>query len=113
MIATTSLLNAIGVAAFAVGLALVCAGVVGIVRFPSIFDRIKALSVINGLGAFLLHASGALLVPGEFGFRGLLTAVLFLIPGPAVAQVLAACAYRHGLREGLAHDDLAERDSSV
>jgi monovalent cation/proton antiporter MnhG/PhaG subunit len=99
----------IGIALFWFGMLLVAAGVVGIFRLRDVYARIKAMALINGLGAFVIHLSGVFLVPMGYGYRGALVAVLFLISGPALAQVIARAAHRLGMNDGLEVDDLARR----
>jgi multicomponent Na+:H+ antiporter subunit G len=97
----------IGLVLFWFGMVLVVAGVVGIFRLPDVYARIKAMALVNGLAAFVVHMSGVLLVPVGYGYRGALVAVLFLISGPALAQVIARAAHDLGMNDALEHDDLA------
>jgi multicomponent Na+:H+ antiporter subunit G len=97
----------IGLVLFWFGMVLVVGGVVGIFRLPDIYARIKAMALVNGLAAFVVHMSGVLLVPVGYGYRGALVAVLFLISGPALAQVIARAAHDLGMNDALQSDDLA------
>lgn len=97
-----------GLVLFWLGMSLVVAGVVGVFRLPDIYARIKAMALVNGLAAFLVHISGVLLVPMGYGFRGALVAVLFLLSGPALAQVIARAAHELGMNDALEIDELAK-----
>lgn len=102
----------LGVVLFWIGLGLTVAGVIGVLRLPDTYARIKAMASINGLAAFFVHVSGALVLPSEYGFRSVLIAVLFLLSGPALAQVIARCAHRLEVPAHLERDDLAAAPGS-
>ncbi len=90
------------------GLILTVACVVGLWRLPDVYLRYKAVAVVGGLAAVLIHISTALMVPFEFGARGFLTAFLFLLSGPLVGQAILSAA--HGLKAERTHkvDELTE-----
>lgn len=89
-----------------VGVALCLLGTLGACRFRDLYARIKAMSLVNGLAAACIHLSSVGLVPADYGYRGALTALLFLLSGPALAHVVALAAHRTGEGGALARDDL-------
>lgn len=89
------------------GIALAVLGVLGMCRSRDLYARIKFMSLVNGLAAASIHLSSVGLVPPEHGFRGVLTALLFLLSGPALAHALALTAHRTGAAAEPGRDDPA------
>ena len=98
----------LAVAALYLGIAVAAAGVFGIYRFPDVYTRLNALSKVTTSGALLIHLSGAALLPGGQGAKGVLTALVLLLTTPVVTQAIALAAHRLGQRSSGERDDLAQ-----
>ena len=81
-----------------VGIAFLCGGAIGVLRFPDFYTRIHAASVIAGVGACLVIAALAvtaadLALALRLGLLGALIAVL----NPTLTHVAASAAHAAGL----------------
>lgn len=93
-------LAAMGLAApvLALGLALVFAGVLALLRFPDFFTRAHAFGAIAGWGAGLVLASLAIgALDGAIALRLLVLASTIAAAGPAIAHATASAAHAGGL----------------
>lgn len=101
----------LGGALLCVGVVLALLGTLGACRFHDLYARVKAMSLVNGLAAVCIHLSSLGLVPPGHGLRGGLTALLFLLSGPALAHALALTAYRADGARGLPRDELGRDEA--
>ncbi len=79
------------------GIIFAVAGVVGFYRFPDVYLRVKAYSLIGLPAAILIHVASSLVVPPGIGRRGLITALLYLLSGPVGCHVILLAARRLGI----------------
>lgn len=100
-------LQVLGVSILTAGLLAAVVGVAGLHRMPSFYLRVKPFSLVTTVAAFGVHVGSSVLIPGTFGYKGLLTALVFLITGPALAQALMHTARRLRVPHRAAVDELA------
>jgi monovalent cation/proton antiporter MnhG/PhaG subunit len=90
------------------GLVLTVCAVVGLWRLPDVYLRYKAVAMVGSLAAVLVHVASALLVPAEYGARGFLTALLFLLSGPVLGQAVLLAAHNRGVDKVHTVDELSD-----
>jgi multicomponent Na+:H+ antiporter subunit G len=87
------------------GSAFIVAGALGVLRFPDVYTRMHAASVIETLGAGTLFA-GLMLQSGfnQVTLKLLFILVLFFFTGPVITHALAQAALHAGLKPELDED---------
>lgn len=103
-----TLFGILGLVVLTAGLVLATLGVIGIQRMPVFYLRMKPFALVTTVAAVGVHVGAAMLVPGIVGYKSLLTALLFLVTGPALAQALMYTAHRLEIPREAAVDELAE-----
>lgn len=103
-----TLFGILGLVVLTAGLVIATLGVIGIQRMPDFYLRMKPFALVTTVAAVGVHVGAAMLIPGMVGYKSLLTALLFLITGPALAQALLYTAHRLQVRREAAVDELAE-----
>ncbi|TDC80404.1 monovalent cation/H(+) antiporter subunit G [Micromonospora sp. KC606] len=105
-------LDWLGALALVAGALLSLAAGIGVLRFPSVLDRMHAATKPQVLGVLLLLLGLALRLrtPADLGMI-LLVGVFQLATAPVAAQMIGRAAYRSGRidREQLGTDELADR----
>ncbi|MFW6085920.1 MAG: cation:proton antiporter [Myxococcota bacterium] len=101
------IVQVVGVSVLTVGLLAAVVGVAGLHRMPSFYLRMKPFSLVTTVAAFGVHVGSSVLIPGTFGYKGLLTALVFLMTGPALAQALMHTARRLRVPHRAEVDELA------
>lgn len=87
------------------GSVFIVVGAIGILRFPDVFSRMHAASVIETLGAGFLFA-GLMLQAGftQVTLKLLFILLLFFFTGPVITHALAQAALHAGLKPELDED---------
>ncbi|TDB75261.1 monovalent cation/H(+) antiporter subunit G [Micromonospora sp. KC723] len=105
-------LDWLGALALVAGALLSLAAGIGVVRFPTVLDRMHAATKPQALGVLLLLLGLALRLrtPADLGMI-LLVGIFQLATAPVAAQMIGRAAYRSGRveRELLGTDELADR----
>lgn len=90
--------QALAVLVSGAGLVFILLGVVGLLRFPDLFTRVHAFSVIAGLGAGLTLFGFAILAwSAQASVRLALLALVVAGAGPVIAHITAGAAHAAGL----------------
>jgi|GEM_PF-2760118 len=87
----------VGLTLLSAGLLVAMLGVIGIGRMPSFYQKMKPFSLVSTIAALGIHVGTFLITPGTPSYKGLLTALLFLVTGPALAQALMHTAHQLGV----------------
>jgi multicomponent Na+:H+ antiporter subunit G len=87
------------------GSAFIIVGALGILRFPDVYTRMHAASVIDTLGAGFLFA-GLMLQAGftQVTLKLLFILLLFFFTGPVITHALAQAALHAGLKPEIDED---------
>lgn len=96
----------IGVLLLSMGWLAALVGVVGILRMPTFYMRMKPFSLVTTVAACGIHLGTSFLFAGSWGAKGALTAVVFLVTSPALAQALMVLAHHLDVPHGSAPDEL-------
>ena len=96
------------------GCFFILVGAIGLMRFPELFTRMHAASLIDTLGVGFLFA-GLMLQAGftQVTLKLLFILLLFFFTGPVITHALAQAAMEAGIKPELAEDRrgrLAETD---
>lgn len=97
------------------GSAFIIVGALGILRFPDVYTRMHAASVIDTLGAGFLFA-GLMLQAGftQVTLKLLFILLLFFFTGPVITHALAQAALHAGLKPEIDEDRRdRQRDGSL
>ena len=98
------LLFALSVGSMTLGLMLVLAGAIGVIRMPDFYTRLHAAGVTDTLGAELI-LFGLILQSGDWQTMAKLALVglLLFLTSPTATHAVANAAHRAGQKPDLAH----------
>ncbi len=87
------------------GSAFIVVGALGMLRFPDVYARMHAASVIDTLGAGFLFA-GLMIQAGftQVTLKLLFILLLFFFTGPVITHALAQAAFHAGLKPEIDED---------
>ena len=88
-----TILIIIAILAVCIGTFFSLTGVLGYIRFPDVYTRLRAIAKVSVFGAVLLMVAAISWTPLSLG-KGLVLISLLLISGPVISHVLASAAYR-------------------
>lgn len=97
-----------GIGTLGIGVLVAVLGVVGVYRMPDFYLRLKPFSLVTTVGAVGIHVGVSLATPDTYSYKGLLTAMVFLMTGPALCQALLFTAHRLRVPSHNTRDELRE-----
>lgn len=102
------ILEYIAAAGIIFGVFFFVVGIIGFIRFPDVYTRIHASGKLSTLGMIGLLIGTAILEP-DAALRVIALGIFIITTQPVASQVVAAAAYRSGVRmEKSARDDLKD-----
>ena len=109
-----NLIDAASWALVLAGSAFIVVGALGILRFPDVFTRMHAASVIETLGAGFLFA-GLMIQAGftQVTLKLVFILLLFFFTGPVITHALAQAALHAGLKPKLDEDRLDRLEATA
>lgn len=87
-------------------------GVLGVFRFPDVYQRLHAAGMVATFGVVLLLAAAVLAI-GVSVPKAVVLIALILIAGPVASHAIGSAAYRTGVPlRGSGRDDLAKKSGT-